>query len=353
MSGPIAFDRPMWQCKACRLSHARVDRALGVAPRGKWTLGVERKAAYVAASVPFEESSSALRELAGLEISSSEIDRIAQEHGECLDARQRENEGRWLEPMDRFGEMPEPDFSSEKLVVQADATSVLTVSGEEHKNVYCGTVFALDARGHSGDRPFISERLYAASAESMEDFSERLKATCWRGGMRRSETAFIGDGARCLWNWAENNLPVGTVFIQDFWHVCERLSGLAQTMCPDSWQETFKRWRQVLRAGGVDEILEELRRQHSQRRGGVREALRQEIAYLESGRHRMAYGRYEADGWPIGSGAVEGTCKHLVKHRFNVTGARWRRSNIHKPLALRLSIFNKEWDAYWQSLRAA
>ena len=145
---------------------------------------------------------------------------------------------------------------------------------------------------------------------------------------------------------------MGTVLIQDFWHVCERLSGLAQTMRRDSWPETFKCWRRVLRAGGVDEILEELRRCHTRRRGGVRDALRREIAYLETGRHRMDYVRYEADGWPIGSGAVEGTCKHLVKHRLNVTGARWRRSNLHKPLALRLSISNKEWDAYWQSLKA-
>ena len=61
----------------------------------------------------------------------------------------------------------------------------------------------------------------------------------------------------------------------------------------------------------------------------------------------MDYARYEKQGWPIGSGAVEGTCKHLVKTRFGVTGARWRRKNIGKILALRLALFNNEWDKYW------
>jgi len=34
-----------------------------------------------------------------------------------------------------------------------------------------------------------------------------------------------------------------------------------------------------------------------------------EIQYLEKGRERMDYARYEREGLPIGSGAVEGTCK--------------------------------------------
>jgi hypothetical protein len=37
------------------------------------------------------------------------------------------------------------------------------------------------------------------------------------------------------------------------------------------------------------------------------------LHYLESGKHRMDYQRYEQEGWPIGSGAIEATCKHLVK----------------------------------------
>lgn len=55
----------------------------------------------------------------------------------------------------------------------------------------------------------------------------------------------------------------------------------------------------------------------------------------------------------MGSGAVEGTCKHWVKERYNVTGARWKRANIPYVLALRLWIFNEEWSGDFEQLRKA
>ena len=79
----------------------------------------------------------------------------------------------------------------------------------------------------------------------------------------------------------------------------------------------------------------------------------QEITYFETGQARMDYPRYRREGWPIGSGAVEGTCKHLVKERFNVTGAQWLRDNIQNVLALRLAAFNDEWDFFWKEGKAA
>lgn len=347
LSGEIRFDRSVWQCSSCRRSHAPLELAIGIRPKGKWTWAVERKAAFAASVSPFIDGARALGELASIQMSASEVDRIAQEHGKALDEAQRREEQTWLEPVSPWRDAPRPEISCEKLVIQADATSVLTVSDEEHKSVYCGTVFALDARGRSGDRPIISERLYTASAESMEDFSGRLKALGWRGGMRHAKAAFLGDGARCLWKWAEENLPQGTLFIQDFWHVCQRLAELAQALFPKDWVERFEQWKGWLRKSNLKRLFKDLRQLYAQRRGKVRTLLAQQIAYLESGQHRMDYARYEKQGWPIGSGAVEGTCKHLVKTRFGVTGARWRRKNIGKILALRLALFNNEWDKYW------
>lgn len=339
----------MWQCGQCRKSHAPVDVAIGLRPKGKWTFGVERMAAYVAAHASFTDGSRALVELASLKVSASEVDRIGQEHGVALDKQQRHEEEKWRKPVSPWRKSPKPDIACEKLVVQGDAASVLTVGGEEHKSVYCATVFGLDARGQSGLRPFLSQRLYTASAESMEDFSQRLKALAWRGGMRQAQAAFLGDGAHCLWKWAEENLPTGTIFIQDYWHVCERLAELAQVLFQDSWEKTFERWQSWLRGSKVGRLLKMLRTLYSRRRGEARAALAETVTYLQNGRHRMDYARYEREGWLIGSGAVEGTCKHLVKSRFGLTGARWRRKNIHKVLALRLGLFNHEWEHYWDS----
>ena len=38
----------------------------------------------------------------------------------------------------------------------------------------------------------------------------------------------------------------------------------------------------------------------------------------------LQYDRYHASGYPIATGVVEGACRHLVRDRMELTGARWR-----------------------------
>jgi len=250
---------------------------------------------------------------------------------------------------------PAPEIQAEHLVLEADAASVLTRADEQHKMVWRGRAFALEDRGGrpangDGERPFIARGRHAAGAGDMEDFGGRLKALAYRMGLRRAlATAFIADGATCLWNWARQHLPPGTVLIQDFWRVVEHLSGLVYELWGDGEQAERKRkqWKQVLWESQLDEVLDDLRAEHKRRRGALRARLEREIGYLENGRERMDYARYWAAGWPVGSGAIEADCKHLVKERFNLTGARWRRTNIAPVLALCVAIFNEEWDRLW------
>jgi hypothetical protein len=94
----------------------------------------------------------------------------------------------------------------------------------------------------------------------------------------------------------------------------------------------------------VEGIIEELKERRRGRRGAARKLLSDKIRYLSEGAHRMNYPQYRAAGWPIGSGAVEATCKHLIKERLRVTGARWKRKNIPAIVALRLCRANGEWS---------
>jgi len=115
---------------------------------------------------------------------------------------------------------------------------------------------------------------------------------------------------------------------------------------PDA-SERLEQWKQALLESRVGEVIQELRAEHKRRRGAKRERLEKEIHYLEAGRARMDYAKYRQAGWPIGSGAVEATCKHLIKERFHRTGARWTRPNIAPIAALRVAIANDEWENVW------
>ena len=68
------------------------------------------------------------------------------------------------------------------------------------------------------------------------------------------------------------------------------------------------------------------------------------VRYLRRHRAQLAYNEYQADGLPIGSGAIEGTCKHLVTTRCKQAGMRWTTAGLDALLALRCSVLNEQLD---------
>jgi hypothetical protein len=355
----VHYARTVYECPACRRSHAPLDREMGVWAHERMTLRVIRKVAYAGAHASFPEAEKQLLEQSDLAVSASECQRVSLQYGSKLDALQREREAAWTAPWSEESRPAPPERTPQRLVVEADAASALTRTGEEHKMVYCATAFAMEERvdPREGVRPMIGERRYAASGVGVEDFAQRLKALgCRMNAHGAPGVAFVGDGAPCLWAMARQTLPKNTVLIQDYWHVCQHLAAAAALIHPSNAKRAgllTAELKGLLWDGHVEQIVARLTQATKESRGERRKGLEREIGYLENGRERMDYPRYREQGWLVGSGAVEGTCKHLVKERYNVTGARWKRANIPYVLALRLSIFNEEWADDWEQLRLA
>jgi hypothetical protein len=70
-------------------------------------------------------------------------------------------------------------------------------------------------------------------------------------------------------------------------------------------------------------------------------------AYLDAKRPYLAYRQALAEGWPIATGVIEGACRHLVKDRMDITGARWGLASAEAILKLRAVISNGDFDDYW------
>ena len=45
---------------------------------------------------------------------------------------------------------------------------------------------------------------------------------------------------------------------------------------------------------------------------------------------------------------IEGACAHLVRDRFDITGARWSLEGAEAMLKLRAVRTNGDWEPYWQ-----
>ena len=71
-------------------------------------------------------------------------------------------------------------------------------------------------------------------------------------------------------------------------------------------------------------------------------------AYLDAKRPYLDYAGALAAGWPIATGVIEGACRHLVKDRMDITGARWGLASAEAVLKLRALRANGDFDQYWQ-----
>ncbi len=69
--------------------------------------------------------------------------------------------------------------------------------------------------------------------------------------------------------------------------------------------------------------------------------------YLLNKRPYLDYPTALQQGWPIATGVIEGACRHLVKDRMDITGARWGLQGAEAVLKLRALRQNGDFDAYW------
>src|SRR4051794_26794599 len=165
---------------------------------------------------------------------------------------------------------------------------------------------------------------------------------------------FLSDGERALHDRQSEYLPEDTVCILDLFHVMERLWKVAWCLFEESTQRreahhwVEERLKRLLE-GKVDSVIRGMRHQATQRglKGQRRKTVRDAAEYFAGNRDRMKYDEYLAAGYPIGSGVVEGACRHLIKDRMERTGMRWLPSGAQAMLDLRATYLNGEWDAFW------
>ena len=163
----------------------------------------------------------------------------------------------------------------------------------------------------------------------------------------------IMDGSKGLWTQARKELR-GFTFVLDLFHVLEYLWKVAYVFYPENSPEAegFVRHRlRMLLEGKVGYVIGGLRQmlsKHHKLRRAERGVILKTIAYYESNRKAMRYDEYIAAGYPIGSGAVEAACRHLVKDRMEGSGMRWKINGAEAVLQLRAMYLNGDWDDYWQ-----
>ena len=141
------------------------------------------------------------------------------------------------------------------------------------------------------------------------------------------------------------------VGILDIWHVTEYLWKLAYCFHPEGSDEAeafVETYLRKLLEGKARRVIGGIRQMATKRGLSKHKHKKAEqcLNYFEERCEYMKYDEYLAAGYPIGSGVVEGACRHLVKDRMEQTGMRWRIEGAQAILHLRAIYVNDDWDAF-------
>jgi hypothetical protein len=150
---------------------------------------------------------------------------------------------------------------------------------------------------------------------------------------------------------AATRYKVEIIVVQDFVHVLEYLWKAAYALHPEHAEEreswVMERASAVLQ-GRAQDVAVGLRRAATRKQlsQSERKPVDKAADYIDNNRERLQYDRALAHGLPIATGVIEGACRHLVKDRMDITGARWGLQRAEAILKLRSLKISGDLPAY-------
>ena len=364
LCGTIEFQRVGGFCNQCDQMHYPADHSLGLLDHSTASPLVQEVSALLVAKMPAEQAEAISQRVCGLQLSRASLAREAQRQGDRarVQLTTMNRAAHPALPMVLPGEtaLPEKPFT---LVIQIDAwnirerdhwkqTQAKRQRGEDFSRwhwVYTATCFRLDQRCVQGKhRAVITERSYVATRAGIEPMMKELHAEALRRGLGRAQRVLvIADGAVWIWNAVGDRFQEAVQRL-DLWHANSYLWAVASelhgtgTGAARAWvKPLLKQLRQDQTPaviGQLQELLPGLNQAQAK-------AVTTTIDYYSSNLQRMQYVAGDQLHEPVGSGAIESTCRQL-QCRMKRCGQFW--SQAGDEALLTLDMFGR--NGYWEKL---
>jgi hypothetical protein len=348
--GEIQLTRLRGFCPKCQDWFCPADEALGI--QSGHSPCVQELAALFASKMPLADAAAVMAIATGVKLPMSTLDRVAR-----TAAKKAQGKRRALDEQACAPGGPAPGGAPPKtLIIQVDAWNIrerdqwgqsqeLRLGGAEPERwhwVYTGTVFALEHRLSKEGRALISARGFVATRLGIDGLREQLRGQAMRRGLGQALCVILmGDGAPWIWTLGQDRFPQALQRI-DFYHVQEHLWAVAHELYPQpaeakAWMQKIK---DQLREGQALQIIAQLEEALVELPQGSRTS--RELKYLKEHQQRMDYGRARQRGEPIGSGAIEATCRQY-QCRFKRPGQFWSKAGDEGLLCLETFWRNGRW----------
>ena len=242
--------------------------------------------------------------------------------------------------------------------VTMDGTCVNTTEGA--REVKVGIVSKrkpgkseLPERWDKRELPKVETSVAFAAVEECGEFQKRVNY--WRQQLRLGSTGDIsalGDGAAWLWNIIRE--VFGNVReCLDVYHGLEHVSDTGKVLYGEG-TAAYTQWQEMttmefLESGfeRIEKRLDRLEQEGQAKTDRQKESMRLLRGYLDSHRERLCYRERLAEGRAIGSGQVEGACKHLIGSRLKQTWAKWLVPRLNRMATLCAIRYCDQWEKYW------
>lgn len=334
--GHIKIKRAYYYCSSCRTGIAPYDKTSGLGSE-QLSPAMAKACCTLAVDDSFEQTSRKIEDLFGQKVSDNTIERVVHQVGNTVLTHQNVMLNEFL--TDR--KIPEAQVKPKRLYICPDGTTVNEKDGWHETKVGC--IYWQDER-------FVKNKRYTGSFENSEVFGNHLWLNACRCGYREAdEVVYIGDGAGWIRTIHDKHFKKAT-FIVDWFHASEHIWDCGKVLFGDGTDMTHewvKHYESLLWNGCTRQLLNDLKKMYKKSRVRKREAIETLHRYISGNEEQMCYDVFRSKGYDIGSGAVEGACKHVVGKRLKQAGMIWIRAGSSAILALRITWLNKEWEELW------
>jgi hypothetical protein len=367
--GKVKLVRTHGWCSHCQQWVFPADSVLGLRDDSTASPLVQEMCALLVSKMPAEQAEALSLRVTGRSLSRCTLAREAQRQGDsALVVRQRLVDAPVGLPAEsknkaaRAGDPPPEPFT---LVIQIDAWNIrerdhwgqtrkMRQRQQELKRwhwVYTATCFRLNHRCTKGRfktkrRALITERSYVATRGGVEPLMKQLYYEARARGLGQAQRVLvIADGAVWIWNLVEDRFQ-DAIQRLDLYHANTYLWAVANELHGAGSPEA-RRWVKPLlkqiRNDQVANVITQLAELKPQLAAAAAKAADQAIEYYQNNQKRMKYKQARQRKEPVGSGAIESTCRQL-QCRMKRCGQFWSTRGDEALLCLEMFWRNQRWE---------
>ena len=179
---------------------------------------------------------------------------------------------------------------------------------------------------------------YISTFTAADSFAVQVKAEYLRRGFDQiRQPVVLGDGAKWIWNIADDRFPHATQIV-DYYHAREHLADLTKLLTPllddpTGWETQLIDHLDLGDTTAIADAVTTLNL--TIQAPDLARPAATEVGYFTGNHHRMQYAEFLANSYYIGSGPVESACNTIVKQRAKRAGMHWTIPGLDPVLALR------------------